>query len=353
MYLRGELPRGPRVAIVGTRKPTREGALYAFELAARLAARGVAVVSGGAKGIDAMAHRGALAVGGSTVVVAPGGFDRPFPPEHAGLFRNVVEQGGAYLSLAPSGTPASRGAFFERNACLVALSHALVVVEAPVRSGARNAAARARRLNRPLFVAPAAPYNALGLGCILELKLGARPLYSERDVLELLAAVRLHGIPLSLAELDPALLEHQARRALSASRALFRPSRGCLACAPACAPARAPAAACALARASGGRSTNGTPRSGRRAGSRRGSHRGPRSDGLQARQQMLGVPDDPACGSDALRVLEAVRRGAAYPDDVCARTGLGAARVQELLLTLTLGGVLVPDLAGRLKVVTS
>lgn len=353
MYLHGELPRGPRVAIVGTRKPTRAAALFAFELAARLAQRGVAVLSGGAEGIDAMAHRGALAVGGTTVVVAPGGFDRPFPPEHAALFRRVVEQGGAYLSLAPSGTPATRGAFFERNACLAALCHALVVVEAPLRSGARNAAAQARQLGRPVFVAPAAPYNCRGQGCIVELKRGARALYGERDVLELLAAARLHPIPRSLGELDPVLLDKQARRALVESLSLFRMSQSCLACAPACTHACGPAGACAPARAGGRRSKDGSPRSGRRAGSRRRAGAARPSGGLQARQQMLGVADDPASGSDALRVLEAVRSGAANADDVCARTGLGAARVQQLLLTLTLSGVLVPDLAGCLKVVTS
>jgi len=352
LYLRGDLPRGPRVAIVGTRRPTREAALFAFELAARLAQQGVAVLSGGADGIDSMAHRGALSVDGTTVVVAPGGFDRPFPEHNGALFRQVVEHGGAYLSLAPSGTPASRGAFFARNACLVALCHALVVVEAPLRSGARNAAAHARRLGRPVFVAPAAPYNGQGLGCILELKLGARPLYGERDVLDLLVAARLHAIPLCLGELDPERLALWARRARSACLAEGR--SGCRARVPACTPAPAGACACAPARAAAGRSNRrcGKP-PGQRAGGRQRRSPAARPAGLQPRQQMLGVTGDLAFGSDALDVLEAVRAGATCPDDVCSRTGLPAGRIQELLLTLTLGGVLVADLAGRLKLVTS
>lgn len=356
LYLRGALPRGPRVAIVGTRHPTRAAALYAFELAARLAQRGVAVLSGGAEGIDSMAHHGTLAVGGATVVVAPGGFDRPFPPENRELFRRVIEHGGAYLSLAPSGTPATRGAFFPRNACLAALSHAIVVVEAPIRSGARNAAAHARQLGRPLFVAPAVPWNGQGLGCIVELKLGARPLYSERDVLDLLASARLHAIPLSAAELDPAWLARQAQRArrrcLLAGRSVCAPRAS--ACAPAPAPARVCACAGAAARAAPARAGRKARRaSGRRAGQQARAQAGPSASDLRSRQQVLGLTEDSAFGSDAQRVLEAVRAGAAYPDDVCSRTGLPAARIQELLLTLTLRGVLVADLAGRLKVVTS
>src|SRR6266849_4277344 len=90
LFLRGELPRGPAVAIVGTRHPTTRGAEYARELAFELAQAGVAVLSGGAEGIDTEAHRGALAAGGVTVVVAPAGFEHPFPEQNAELFRAVV-----------------------------------------------------------------------------------------------------------------------------------------------------------------------------------------------------------------------------------------------------------------------
>lgn len=350
VYVRGELPRGPRVAIVGTRYPTQGAALFAFELAAQLAHRGVAVLSGGAKGIDSMAHSGALAVGGSTVVVAPGGFRRPFPPENSGLFRQVVERGGAYLSLSPSDTPASRGGFFPRNACLVALCHAVVVVEAPVRSGARNAAARARELGRPLFVAPAAPYNAQGIGCIVELKLGARPLYSERDVLQLLADARLHAIPLSPGELDAAWLAREAWRAFAHTRtkgrSFCRPAR-----APACALGPAPTAACAPARARDGGRKPSRRRSGQRAGKRRSALHQTPAPGLHSRQQMLGVTWNSAIDHEAREVVEAVRAGATCADELCVRTGLPPRRIQELLLTLTLEGVLVSDLAGGLKVV--
>ena len=195
LFLRGELPRGPAVAIVGTRHPTQAYADFARTLAEDLARAGVAVLSGGAKGIDTEAHRGALAAGGVTVVVAPAGFDRPFPEGNAALFRDVVESGGAYLSLVRAECPAGRGVFFARNAILIALSHLVVVVESPVRSGARNAAAHARRLGRPLFVVPAAPWDMNARGSLLELQNGARVLITVKDLLKALREQNLHPIP--------------------------------------------------------------------------------------------------------------------------------------------------------------
>ncbi|HKO52372.1 MAG TPA: DNA-processing protein DprA [Polyangiaceae bacterium] len=194
LFLRGELPRGPAVAIVGTRRPTEPYVSFAHELARDLAEAGVAVLSGGAEGIDTAAHRGALAAGGATVVVAPAGFERPFPEQNAELFAQIVAAGGAYLSLPEPNCPASRGIFFARNACLVALAHLVVVVESPIRSGARNAAAHARRLGRPLFVAPVPPWHSNGRGCLAELRLGAQVLISVKDLLNALRDQNLHPV---------------------------------------------------------------------------------------------------------------------------------------------------------------
>jgi DNA processing protein len=184
------------VAIVGTRHPSPRGVWFTETLAGALARRGVAILSGGAEGIDTAAHRGALAVGGVTVVVAPAGLDAPFPEENRALFRQIVDRGGAYLSLAPDDQPATRSVFFRRNACLVALAHAVVVAQAPVRSGARNAAKWARRLGRPLLAVPFAPWQPRGGGSVVELRLGAKVCTSHRDVLrelsrQLLTPVRI------------------------------------------------------------------------------------------------------------------------------------------------------------------
>jgi len=196
LYVHGELPRIPAVAVVGTRNATAAALSFCSELAVELASAGVAVFSGGAEGIDAAAHEGALKAEGITVVVAPSSLDRPFPDRHAALFRRVLDAGGAHVALVPDGTAATQPAFFARNACLVALAHALVVVEAPFRSGARNAASWARRLGRPLLVVPHPPWNERGQGCVLELRAGARLCVRSEDVLEALSAQLLSPIPL-------------------------------------------------------------------------------------------------------------------------------------------------------------
>lgn len=194
LHARGELPRGPAVAVVGTRRSTEEGYAYARQLCAKLASCGVAILSGGALGIDTAAHEGALAAAGTTVVVAPSGFARPYPASNAGLFERIVHSGGAYVSLVGGEVAATSAAFFSRNGCLVALAHAVVMVQAPIRSGARNAAAQARQLGRPVLVVPEAPWRPEGAGCIAELKLGARPVASYRDVLAVLEAQWLRPI---------------------------------------------------------------------------------------------------------------------------------------------------------------
>ncbi len=186
LHLAGELPRGPSVAIVGTRTPSDAAFKFTTALAGDLARAGIIILSGGAEGIDSAAHQGALDAKGRTVVVAPAGFDKPFPPKNRELFHKIVAAGGAYLALLPPHEPAPRGVFFARNGCLVALAHAVVVVEARHRSGARNAAAWARRLARPLLAVPSAPWISTGLGCILELRLGARLCTGSEDVLRAL-----------------------------------------------------------------------------------------------------------------------------------------------------------------------
>jgi DNA processing protein len=193
-FVHGELPRGPAVAVVGTRHPTQASRDYAAELASSLCQQGVAVVSGGAEGIDTAAHEGALAGGGPTVVVAPSSFDWPFPKENAGLFRKVVASGGAYISKFERDVPPATGAFFERNSWLVALSALVVVVEQPLRSGAANAAKWARRLGRPVLVVLHPPWNEKGTGCIEQLRLGARPLGSVKDVLTCLKELNQHPL---------------------------------------------------------------------------------------------------------------------------------------------------------------
>jgi DNA processing protein len=196
IFVHGELPRGPAVAIVGTRHPTENARRFAYDLGWHLARAGVSVLSGGAIGIDLAAHEGAFDGAGRTVVIAPAGLRNPYPKEHAAFFERVVERGGCYVSLVSEGESADRAGFFPRNRSLVALAHATVLVEAPLRSGARNAAGAARELGRPLFVVPAVPWNSKGRGCIEELKSGARVLQSVNDIYEELELQHLHPVSL-------------------------------------------------------------------------------------------------------------------------------------------------------------
>lgn len=174
LYRRGAWPPPPGVAVVGTREPTEEAVAFTRALARAIVAAGWAVWSGGARGIDAAAHRAALDHGGTTVVVTPSGFARPYPPEHAELFARVVAAGGALVTPFPEDAPPIRPRFLTRNAVLAALTLATVVVQAGRRSGARSTARAARKLARPLYVVPHAPWDARGEGCALELQDGAR-----------------------------------------------------------------------------------------------------------------------------------------------------------------------------------
>ena len=205
LYVRGELPRGPSVAIVGTRHATVRGLGFAEALAHDLARAGVTVLSGGAEGIDTAAHLGALRSGARTVVIAPASFDSPYPAENAPLFERVVEGGGAYVSLVPDGARTQQAMFFPRNACLVALAHVVVVVEAGFRSGALNAARWARKLGRPLLVVPHAPWSEKGKGCLIELRRGAELCEGPSDVLRELDRLLLRPLPIDGSSIQPQL----------------------------------------------------------------------------------------------------------------------------------------------------
>lgn len=174
---------GPkRVAIVGSRVASAECLHFAAELASILAARGAIVVSGGALGIDAAAHEGALAAGGITWVALPSGYPNVFPPENVELFERVRRSRGALLWTMKDGALPLRPHFLTRNGVLVALSSAVVVVAAGIKSGARNAAGWARKLGRRLYVVAGPPWLPEFSGTMLELVAGARPILSTVEL---------------------------------------------------------------------------------------------------------------------------------------------------------------------------
>lgn len=155
VWVRGEpdLFHRPTVAIVGTRSATTYGKAVAQKFAERLAACGITIVSGGALGIDAAAHTGALSVGGKTAAVMATGIDGCYPHNHRGLFDQIGEK-GCLVSQFGCGTKPDQFRFLARNQLIAALSDAVLVVEAPEVSGALRTAGDAANLNRMVFVVP-------------------------------------------------------------------------------------------------------------------------------------------------------------------------------------------------------
>jgi DNA processing protein len=152
------------VAVVGSRAATAYGCYVAAELAASVAARGWAVVSGGAFGVDASAHRGALGADGVTVAVLACGVDVPYPVGHAELLEAVAAQ-GVIVSEWPPGRIVSRLRFLVRNRVIAALATGTLVVEAGERSGAVNTARHARDLGRRLMAVPGPVTSDQSAGC--------------------------------------------------------------------------------------------------------------------------------------------------------------------------------------------
>ncbi|MFE5340247.1 DNA-processing protein DprA [Isoptericola sp. NPDC056578] len=161
------------VALVGARASSAYGDHVAADLAAGVADRGFAVVSGGAYGIDAAAHRGAVAGGALTVAVLAGGVDRFYPPGNQDLLRRLADGAGAVVSEVPPGSAPFKQRFLARNRIIAAVSCATVVVEAAWRSGALSTARHATRLLRPLGVVPGPVTSGTSTGCHALLRDGA------------------------------------------------------------------------------------------------------------------------------------------------------------------------------------
>jgi DNA processing protein len=175
-------------AIVGTRAATAYGEHVSAELAAGLAERDAAVVSGGAYGIDGAAHRAALAADGFTVAVLAGGIDVSYPAGHATLFHRIGEQ-GLLVTEYPPGLRPQRHRFLTRNRLVAALSGATVVVEAGARSGAANTAAWARALGRGVCAVPGPVTSSASVGCHVLLRDGAILVTRPDEVIELVGHV--------------------------------------------------------------------------------------------------------------------------------------------------------------------
>jgi DNA processing protein len=182
----GPLDQARRVAIVGSRNPVEGARAFAAALAHALAKAGVTVISGGALGIDAAAHRGAMNAGGATWVISGTGCNHVYPPRHDELFASVASSGKSRMIWPfDDNVGPSCATFRSRNGVLVALSEVVIVVQAHFRSGSRNAATWARSLGRALWAVPPLPwppYVGSFSGCAAELARGAKPLHSIEEL---------------------------------------------------------------------------------------------------------------------------------------------------------------------------
>ncbi|OIO89531.1 MAG: DNA protecting protein DprA [Anaerolineae bacterium CG2_30_58_95] len=192
LYLRGELTIEDSwaVAVVGTRRVTAYGRQVTEELASYLAQNGVTVVSGLARGVDAIAHQAALKAGGRTLAVMGNGVDRIYPPEHRALAEQILASGALLSDYAP-GTPPEGANFPPRNRLISGLSLAVVVVEAGETSGALITAQFAVDQGREVFAVPGNILAPQSKGTNRLIQQGAHPLLSARDVLEALNLTRV------------------------------------------------------------------------------------------------------------------------------------------------------------------
>ncbi len=234
LYVRGDLlPRDAlAVAVVGSRHCTAYGLRTAERLGSSLARIGFTVVSGLARGIDAAAHRGALAASGRTIAVMASGVGNIYPPEHGELAEQIIKA-GALVSEMPTQFEPMAGLFPQRNRIISGLSLGVILVEAAQRSGALITATHAKEQNREVFAVPGPIDSLASRGCHALLRDGATLVESAEDVLDALGplmneikptpdtAVR-HPLELTLNEIERKLLDMIGSEAISADELVAR-----------------------------------------------------------------------------------------------------------------------------------
>lgn len=220
LYLRGEITTEDSwaVAIVGTRAVTAYGRQVTEEIASVLCRNGVTIVSGLARGVDAVAHSAAIKAGGRTLAVLGSGVDKIYPPEHRGMAERIASQGAVISDYAP-GTPPDSSNFPPRNRIISGLSMAVIVIEAAQTSGALITAAFAADQGRDVFAVPGNIFAPQSKGTNRLIFNGAKPLLAVEDVLQALDLTRnverreiRQALPTDMTE--AALLQHLGQEPL-------------------------------------------------------------------------------------------------------------------------------------------
>ncbi len=172
-----------RIAIVGTRKPTQYGINVTRQFVEELVERGFSIVSGGARGIDTIAHKTALSKGGNTVAILGCGLDISYPPENKNLF-NEIAKTGTLLSEFPPGTKPYKDNFPKRNRLIAGLSQGVLIVEAGEKSGALITAKWALEFGKEVYVVPGPINSFASVGTNKLIKEGAKAVTTVNDILE-------------------------------------------------------------------------------------------------------------------------------------------------------------------------
>ena len=211
------------IAVIGTRRSTRYGERQAERLTSALVQYGFTIISGLALGIDGVAHCAALKAGGRTVAVLGSGLHRIYPPEHKPLAQKIIDSGGCVLTEHPPLHPSAKWTFPQRNRIVSGLSLGVLVVEAPLRSGAMISARLAGEQGRDIFAVPGSIESPASSGCNKLIKDGAYIVESADDILNVLGpmrqAVLLPGIEMpvrhpnevSLNDVEQRILQHIGR----------------------------------------------------------------------------------------------------------------------------------------------
>lgn len=186
----GALTARPSVSIVGSRAASAAGIRIARDFACEVSEMAT-IVSGGAFGIDAAAHSGAILAQKPTIIVSAGGADRVYPRAHENLFRQVLDGGGAVISESPLGAAPQRFRFLARNRLIAALGRATLVVEAPSRSGALSTARHAMKIGRDVGAVPGPIDSVHSRGCIDLLRNGATAIASVEHLRELIGPLHV------------------------------------------------------------------------------------------------------------------------------------------------------------------
>jgi DNA processing protein len=225
LYISGDLANWqalygqPMVAVVGSRKQTNYGRDCTETIVRQLVARGVVIVSGLALGIDATAHKAALAAGGRTIAVLPSGFSHIYPSSHHGLARQIVNSGGALVSeYEPSAEIAFKSNFIARNRIIAGLADVVLITEAAVNSGSLHTANFALDIGRDIFAVPGPITSPGSVGCHNLIKTGAFVADSAADILNKLhiSATEQAELPLLNDKNQSIILQHLSAGPLAA-----------------------------------------------------------------------------------------------------------------------------------------